>query len=150
MIPTAAGRRDATYATVTARLAANVTGSPDSACSATRIASAMLRRHAGRSRTRSVVHRIHGRNATHQDRFGKFSVDTIGPPSAKTIAPSALPAGPCERRRKQNVPSAAMGSGSATHKLNATTSGGRSRIASVTGISNWFSASATADCPAPM
>ena len=45
------------------------------------------------------------------------------------------------------MPSAASGSGSATQRLKETTSEGSSRIARVTGISSWFSASAIADCP---
>ena len=40
-----------------------------------------------------------------------------------------------ERSRNRYIPNAASGSGSATHRLKETTSDGRSRIASVSGIS---------------
>jgi hypothetical protein len=42
----------------------------------------------GASRSRSAAHKIHGIQATDQERFGKLPVDTIGPLTAKTMAPN--------------------------------------------------------------
>ena len=87
--------------------------------------------------------------ATDHARFGRLIIDTIGPDSPNTHAPKAAAASDARsRRRNTNVPSAAIGSGRAIQRLNDTTSDGRSRIASVTGSTIWFSASAIADCPA--
>jgi hypothetical protein len=115
-------------------VAAHVTGSPHNAASRT-IASSARRFADGCSTRRRLQNITHGRHATDHDRFGVFSIETTGPDSAKTQAPNAA-ACPELCRRKKNVPSAAIGTGSATHRLNDTTSDGRSRIASVTGISN--------------
>ena len=73
-----------------------------------------------------------------------LSIETTGPEQAKTRAPNAAAAVGAVRpalvsarlRRKRNMPSAAIGSGSATQRLNETTSDGSSRIASVIGIIN--------------
>src|SRR3954451_3148448 len=117
----------------------HVTGSPHNACSANVTA---------RDRPPvSAPHKTHGMNATDHERFGALSDDTTGPANANTHAPSAAAASGTRRRRKANIPSAATGSGNATHKLNDTTSEGSSRIASVIGITNSLSASAIADWP---
>src|SRR5687768_10836278 len=84
----------------------------------------------------STAVNTHGSNATDHARFGVLSIDTTGPDSANAQAPSVAAAGGTRQRRNWNVPSAAIGSGSATQRLNDTTSDGSSRIATVTGISS--------------
>src|SRR4051812_36579014 len=86
-----------------------------------------------------------GIRATDHARFGALRLDTTGPDSVNTHAPSAAAPSVTVRLRNSHVPIAATGSGSATHRLNDTTSDGSRRIASVTGITSWFSASAIAD-----
>src|SRR5215471_13432531 len=101
---------------------------------------------------RCTVAITHGRSATDHARFGRLSIDTMGPDNANAHAPSAAaefraPSSKC-CLRNTNAPAAAIGSGSATQRLNEITSDGSSLTASVSGISSWFSASEIADCPA--
>ncbi len=123
------------YASATTAVAAPVTGSPESACSANATASAAARRTERACLSRSVVHITQGRAATHHARLGVLSIETVTPASVNDVAPSAADeAGLPARSRNRYMPSAANGSGSATHRLKDTTSDGRSRIASVIGI----------------
>src|SRR5262245_32620179 len=138
----AAGASEMIEAASTTPVATHVTGSPHSPCrpNATAIHDA--------DRPASTQ----GTSATDHARFGRLIIDTTGPDSANTHAPNAAAGDPASdakrRRRNRYMPAAAIGSGSATQRLNDTTSEGTSRIASVIGITIWLSASAMADCPA--
>jgi hypothetical protein len=83
--------------------------------------------------------------ATDHARLGALSIEAIGPDKPKAIAPAADAAWLRVRRRNAYIPSAAIGSGRATHRLNDTTSDGSRRMATVIGIHIWFRASGSAD-----
>src|SRR5258708_28561616 len=86
-------RRKTANADTTTPVAAQVTGSPHSACSAKAIASAAPAPIGlDESSAPSAPSRTHGINATDQERFGVLSIETTGPDSAKAHAPSAAAA----------------------------------------------------------
>src|SRR5262249_4744248 len=100
-----------------ASVAASETGSPASACSATTSATSAADAADRRSNTHSSAQNTNGTAQIDHDMFGKFVEETVGPATAKAIAPSAAAVDLTCRRRNRYIPSAASGTGSAIQML---------------------------------
>ena len=83
-----------------------------------------------RSKSRSSAQNTNGTVAIDHDMFGKLVDETIGPHNPNAMAPSAAAGGVSCFRRNRNIPTAASGTGRATHRLYASTSGSRTRMSS--------------------
>src|SRR6185437_11952706 len=98
---------------------------------------------------RSTVYSTHGRAATAHDMLGKSLVEMIGPHKAYATAPSVAAGAEKRRANSSHAPQAASGNGTRTHRLNPSTSGPINRTSTDGSRNIWWSASATADWPAP-
>lgn len=97
----------------------------------------------------STASRTHGRAAAAHEKLSMLAVDSIGPEAANAIEPSAAAEAPTRRLRNRYIPTAAIGTGSATARLKPTTSEGTNLSNANTGCRMWRTGSDSAVWPKP-